>query len=72
MSKPEELFKEIFSSFEPYEGGSESDIKYYGKHVWNAALEWAAENAKSVKFECDGKEDCEAFIDKQSILKGKL
>lgn len=57
---------------------SESDIddiigamEEYGRDRWNDALEWAAENAKSVEFECDGVTSI-ALIDKQSILKGKL
>lgn len=44
--------------------------KEYGRQMWNAALEWAAENAELNYDEEDGGQSPE--IDKESILKGKI
>lgn len=44
-------------------------IEEYGKQMWNAALDWAAENADCrISY---GYSDV-SIVDKESILKGKL
>lgn len=45
-------------------------VKKYGKEMWNAALEWAAENANTYHVHNENYDYDD--VDKDSILKGKL
>jgi len=47
-------------------------MEEYGRKMWNAALEWAAENANSNTSYGGGWGSDVSIVDKQSILKGKL
>ena len=73
MNKAEIIFKEELPDFEAYEGVSKTDtlriMEEYGKHMWNAALDWAAENATTKFNPLISRKDF--VVDRDSILKAK-
>ena len=69
MNKDKEILEKQFIETCKCYRVPEEDILAYGRQMWNAALDWAAENAELNYGEDEGQS---TEIDKKSILKGKL
>jgi len=67
MKTPEEIITEILSRYQTLAHVKAEESL---KEAWNEALDWANANAKSVyKISANGPY---AYIDSESILKGKI
>lgn len=67
MDKIYDIFSEMPSS-------SEEDIMNALNKAWNAALDWTVENAKVIQHDLMSQTTMKnrCFIDRESILKGKI